>query len=169
MAISLAMLLAARDHRRDMQLMLLHKYPGSSVVVLTVNIPGAEKRTSRSVAVGREGMKVLSTRFPVEPLFTTERDLPTGYEGYFVTTVPPEQAKRVCVEIEETHPLGRIFDIDVIGEDGIPLSRTDYGGSPRKCLICGNDARVCMRLRSHSTEELLNVINKIHDDYFLGT
>ena len=93
------------------------------------------------------------------------RDLPTGYEAYLVTTLSNEEAKRLACGIEDTHPLGRLFDLDVIDADGIPLSRTAIGQSPRKCLVCGNDAAYCMRARTHSRAELSAKINEMIEDY----
>ena len=57
----------------------------------------------------------------------TERDLDTGYEAYLITPLPLLEAKRIAVTIEDTHPLGRLFDIDVINSDGIPVARNDIG------------------------------------------
>ena len=169
MAITLPQLLEARDARRDMQQTLLRAYPGEALVVLTVNIPGPVKRTGRSVAAGREGVKAILDALPSAPLLIKERDLPTGFEAFIVAHVAPAEAKRICIGIETAHPLGRLLDIDVIGPDGVPLSRADFGGGPRKCLICDEDARICMRAATHTVEELLEVIEKICDGYFQRT
>ena len=96
-----------------------------------------------------------------------ERDLNTGYEAYLITTMPLLEAKRVAVEIEDTHPLGRLFDIDVIDKQGIPVSRDRVGGQPRRCLVCDHEARYCMRMRWHTQEEIWARINQMTDDYAL--
>lgn len=167
MNITLDALLAARDTRRDTQQQLLQRHSGCVPVVLTVNIPGPEKRTQRSVAIGHEGMRTLLRQLEGSVTESFVRDLPTGFEGYAVVSgMTPRQIKEITTGIESSHPLGRVMDIDVIGPDGSPVSRTDAGESPRRCLICDEDARVCMRLRTHSVEELLEVINRLHDEYF---
>ena len=33
--------------------------------------------------------------------------------------------------------------MDVIDADGVPMSRESVGLSPRKCLVCDNEARYC--------------------------
>lgn len=165
MEITLDDLLKARDTRRELQLSLPERHPGAVPVVLTVNIPGNVKRTPRSVAIGREGMRVLAGAL-TGVVETFERDLPTGYEGYMMVDGDARLIKETTVAIEEGHPLGRLLDIDVIGGDGVPLSRTDAGGAPRRCLICNEEARACMRSRAHTVEELNRVINRIHDEYF---
>ena len=96
-----------------------------------------------------------------------ERDLNTGYEAYLITTMPLLEAKRVAVEIEDTHPLGRLFDIDVIDKQGIPVSRDRVGGQPRRCLVCDHEARYCMRMRWHTQEEIWARIRQMTDDYAL--
>ena len=96
-----------------------------------------------------------------------ERDLNTGYEAYLITPMPLLEAKRVAVEIEDTHPLGRLFDIDVIDKQGIPVSRDRVGGQPRRCLVCDHEARYCMRMRWHTQEEIWARIKQMTDDYAL--
>ena len=96
-----------------------------------------------------------------------ERDLNTGYEAYLITLLPLLEAKRVAVEIEDTHPLGRLFDIDVIDAQGIPVSRDRVGGQPRRCLVCDHEARYCMRMRWHTQEEIWARIKQMTDDYAL--
>lgn len=96
-----------------------------------------------------------------------ERDLNTGYEAYLITPLPLLEAKRVAVEIEDTHPLGRLFDIDVIDKQGIPVSRDRVGGQPRRCLVCDHEARYCMRMRWHTQEEIWARIKQKTDDYAL--
>ena len=96
-----------------------------------------------------------------------ECDLNTGYEAYLITPLPLLEAKRVAVEIEDTHPLGRLFDIDVIDAQGIPVSRDRVGGQPRRCLVCDHEARYCMRMRWHTQEEIWARIKQMTDDYAL--
>ena len=78
--------------------------------------------------------------------------------------MPPRDAKRITCELEETHPLGRLMDMDVVGPEG-PVSRADIGLAPRRCLLCGNEVRYCMRAKSHTREELLTRIEEIVSMY----
>ena len=75
-------------------------------------------------------------------------------------------AKRQAVTLEDRHPLGRLFDLDVCsqaGPDGllVPLSREDLGLPPRRCLLCGEPARYCMRAHTHTQEELMAQIERM--------
>ena len=95
-------------------------------------------------------------------------DLETGFEAYAFTKLPLLEAKRMACRIEEEHPLGRLFDIDVIDPTGTPVSRQSIGVEPRRCLLCEREARYCMRNHTHSREELQARIEKIVDEYVHG-
>ncbi|MBR4411438.1 MAG: citrate lyase holo-[Firmicutes bacterium] len=71
------------------------------------------------------------------------------------------------------------FDMDVlvINDDAVPdekghyrltdirsISRSQLGAGPRKCLLCGENAKACARSRAHSMDDLLNKINEILSD-----
>ena len=47
--------------------------------------------------------------------------------------------------------------IDVIGVDGVKLSRPRY----RKCLICGKQAQECARMRTHSVPQMQEAVMKM--------
>ena len=74
----------------------------------------------------------------------------TGDELLLAIDCPAEKIKNLTTEIEETHPIGRLFDMDVIDTDGQKLSRPSY----RKCIICGCQAQECARTRKHTVEEM---------------
>ena len=101
----------------------------------------------------------------VEAAALLELDLETGYEAYLITPMPLLEAKRIAVNIEDTHPLGRLFDIDIINADGVPVSRDAIGEKPRRCLVCDHEARYCMRMRWHTQEEIWAKINEMVDSY----
>lgn len=185
MPITLDELLASRDARHAMQQKLMAEHSGKTLVCLTVVMPGSVKRNQQSLTVARAAVKAMRKAYnisddllPETELLTNElktetreclveRDLNTGYEAYLITPMPQLEAKRVAVEIEDTHPLGRLFDIDVIDAQGIPVSRDRVGGQPRRCLVCDHEARYCMRMRWHTQEEIWARIKQMTDDYVL--
>ena len=164
-AISLDQLLASRDNRRNRQRYLLNKYPNQTLVCMTVVMPGSEKRTHQSLIVAEAAKQQLQQAFDKHIVTWEEYDLQTGYEVFFMTDMSAMDAKRCVCRIEETHPLGRLFDIDVIKDDGIPVSRSAVGQEERRCLLCDHAARWCMRNNSHTLEELLCHINNMVDMY----
>ena len=185
MPITLDELLASRDARHAMQQKLMAEHSGKTLVCLTVVMPGSVKRNQQSLTVARAAVKAMRKAYnisddllPETELLTNElkietreclveRDLNTGYEAYLITPLPLLEAKRVAVDIEDTHPLGRLFDIDVIDAQGIPVSRDRVGGQPRRCLVCDHGARYCMRMRWRTQEEIWARIKQMTDDYAL--
>lgn len=165
MGITLDQLLAARDRRRERQLHMLAEYPGLALIVLTVNIPGAEKRTEASVGIGDAGVSALHEKLGADVRVEERYDLDTGFEAFICASVSLGEAKRIALSIEESHPLGRIMDIDVIGEEGVPVSRGALGYPGRRCFLCGQPARICMRTAAHSPQELSAYIERQWHDY----
>ena len=181
--ITLHELLASRDARHAMQLRLMAEHSGKTLVCLTVVMPGSVKRNRQSLTVAHAAVDAIRDAFgiardgcssaghDVEDMHTEndaeliERDLPTGYEAYLLTSMPLLDAKRMAVDIENTHPLGRLFDIDVIDKDGAPVSREMVGNSPRRCIVCDRDARYCMRMRWHTQDEIWARINDMVEQY----
>ena len=159
MAITLEQLLRSRDERAALQQSFLQEHPEGTLLCLTVQLPGEVKRDERSLRVAESAVEAIREMFP-ERKAELLRDLPTGFEGYFVVPLEPLDAKRAAIGIEDEHPLGRLMDIDVITADG-PVSRSAVGAPERRCLICSQPARYCMRARSHSPEELLAAIDRI--------
>jgi len=123
------------------------------------------------VATGGHGSGMDTPCSATHILFSEERDLETGFEAYFVVDVPVLEAKRLCCQIEDSHPLGRLMDIDVLRSpigSGMtegsgktewagmtsPVSRTEIGLPERRCLLCDKPARGCMRAHTHTREEL---------------
>jgi len=164
MAVTLDSLLASREARVAFQKSLLERYPYDTLICLTVIMPGNVKRNSQSLIVAQAALSALLDRFGTDIKWMGTRDLETGFEAYLVTPITPGPAKKALCAIEDTHPLGRLFDMDVITKDG-PMSRSSIGLEPRKCLLCGNEARVCMRSHAHTQEELLSKINQMLEDY----
>ena len=165
MEITLDHLLASREERASFQKELLKGYPGKTLVCLTVIMPGKVKRNLQSLVVAQAAVTAMVSAFEGSTLSLRLRDLPTGYEAYIVTPLSNEEAKRETCRIEDTHPLGRLFDLDVIDADGVPVSRELIGKAPRKCLVCDSDARYCMRNRTHSLDELSARIEEMIESY----
>lgn len=167
MPVTLEQLLQSRDNRAKHQKDLLGKNPGRSLLCLTVQLPGTEKRNATSLKIARAGVEAIREAF--SPEYEELRDLETGYEGYFLVSLPAPDAKRLACRIEDTHPLGRLMDIDVLTKQAEEdyfssagcISRSDIGLEPRKCLLCGNEVRFCMRAKTHTTEELLARIEEM--------
>ena len=123
---------------------------GLPLVCINMNIAGPVKRGAlidwaffRALNAAANSFKGKIRGFA----FTNEK---TGIEAMLAVDAAAESLKKQAESIEKEFPEGRLFDIDVIGTDGLKLSRN----VPRKCLICGQPAAACARSRTHSAEEL---------------
>ena len=165
MEITLDALLQSRDNRHALQRQLLEQHPSGTLVCLTVVMPGNVKRNLYSVVTAQAALTAILDRLGEHVQATRARDLVTGYEAYLITDLPAIEAKRVTCDIEDSHPLGRLFDIDVMDANGTPISRQTVGGEPRRCLLCEQESRWCMRNHSHTQEELMAHIKNLVEDY----
>ncbi len=180
--ITLEQLLDSRDRRAEHQQELLRAYPGCSLICLTVQLPGPVKRSRESLVIGGAGLAALLGVFGSVIRHSHVRYLETGYEAFMLVPLPALEVKKRCCRIEDEHPLGRLMDIDVLGAvmpgpdrasetpdqvggDFALLGRADVGLEPRRCLLCDNEARYCMRAHTHSTEELLAKIAEMVEEY----
>ena len=159
--ITLEQLLASRDARAQRQQDLLAAWPDHTLICLTVQFPGPVKRSASSLVVGGAGLAALLDTFGSVVRHAQVRDLETGYEAYLLVPLPAVLVKKTCCHIEDTHPLGRLMDIDVLAAGGHLLDRSSVGLEPRRCLLCDQPARYCMRAHTHTTAELLCKIEQM--------
>jgi holo-ACP synthase/triphosphoribosyl-dephospho-CoA synthase len=68
--------------------------------------------------------------------------------------LPAQELKQLAMDLEDTDPIGRLFDMDVLDTDGKKLSREELGKARRKCLLCDRDAAICARSRAHGLDAL---------------
>ena len=142
-----------RENRVLDQLALLDKNPDCCVVSFTMNVAGPVKSAPMLDRAFFTGAARIMDALAAEgmPARLQKLELPnTGAESLFTVPADAERVKRVLVSIEEATPLGRLYDMDVIGRDGRKVGRS----TPRKCLICDEAAAVCARSRRHTVAEL---------------
>lgn len=156
--VTLEEVLAFRDEKAGTQARLLEGVPAGCVVSLGMNIPGPVKWNNAVRAAFEAGRSALA-RLISDRGGTVRQErvllLPGGCAAVcLVLGAEPPELKRAAVQLEETHPLGRLFDVDVLGRDGMALSRQAVGAAARKCLLCGGDAKACGRSRAHPVPAL---------------
>ena len=154
MEVSLQEILAAREQRVTRQNALLAKFQ-KPLVCFTMNIAGPVKY-SDDIAWGfRLGKQWLDVQLADLPVLHFEEHIsPTGCEGYYVVDAAANLLKERTVGIEDSAPVARLFDMDVLNTDGRKLERGELGYPQRKCLICHQPAHICGRSRAHSVEQL---------------
>lgn len=156
--------LRARDERVNRQNGFLGKY-GVPLVSFTMNIAGSIKNDAeihRAFCEGKRRILRQLERMGAAVLDYAEAIEYTGCEGLWAVDAEAAKLKKKMLAVEEADALGRLFDIDVIDENGVHLSRNEE----RRCLICGGPVRACARNRSHSADELFAKAHEIIDDYF---
>ena len=143
-------ILEARDRRAEKQKNLIDRF-GKTLICFTMNIAGPVKYSpliADGFAIGCKQLEAQLTGIPL--LYSQKLPRHTGCEAFYVVDAPAEKVKALTLQIEQGSALGRLFDMDVIAPDGQKLSRAE----DRKCLICGESARVCGPRRAHSVEQL---------------
>ncbi len=161
--VTLTELLDAREKRAAKQKNLLEIYDGILMSV-TLNIPGPVKDRPAYRHLLEQAMNCLRKKLGAEAVrYQDIHHGHTGSEGYLCICdgeIDGAALKRLAVEMEEEDEKGRLFDIDVITKEG-SISRRQLGLPPRKCLLCGEEAKVCARGQRHKMDELLKRIEEI--------
>lgn len=161
--VSLQEMLAARERRSWLQTRLLQQYK-KSLISFTLNIPGPVKVLHGVPDAFCKGCQrieaLLKERLVLIQHMETIKEK-TGYEAFYSVDANPDFIKELMVSLEDEDRLGRLFDIDVIRQDGTKVSREDLGKAPRTCLLCSQPAHACSRSRRHSVAELTAEIETI--------
>lgn len=135
------------------KLAMKHKF----IVTLKANTPGDDKNRYSSYFL----VKLFNTLLNSNLKLNSKR-LHEGHDGpFYVYTIDEGNAQNIkvrLVEIEENHPLGRLIDLDYY-INGVMVSRKDLNVMRRSCLLCENDAIVCMRNQTHTYNDLLAFID----------
>lgn len=158
---------AARDRRVLEKWELLSAGDGSCLVEFSLNIAGAVKVFPFARTAFREELRELQEklgRFSIKNTKICEE--PTGDHAFFLLDSPEIPVKQFLVSIEESHPLGRLFNLDVCGLGGVSVKRQDLHLLPRTCLVCGGDANICQAKKRHSMELIQWQTARLFNDHF---
>ncbi|WP_320129692.1 citrate lyase holo-[acyl-carrier protein] synthase [uncultured Sphaerochaeta sp.] len=128
-----------------------------NIVMFTMNIPGPIKSNPIIQAIFQEGLMELLKRCECyNPIAFLEKNPATGPEAYILVPITNSclTVKKDLLSLENQHPMGRWFDIDVISEKKTKISRSDLKEPPRRCFLCDKPAKICRREGNHSIDEL---------------
>lgn len=165
--VTLESVLLNREHRVFHQRVALKAF-GRPVLSITLVTPGPVKDSPAARQVMTHALHTVDILLADRgwPLLKREVRLdPTGPEALLVVNASSHELKQATTRLEEEHPLGRLWDLDVIDPLDGPISRKTLGLPARRCLLCGEDARVCVRSRAHSLKELQSAIQEIIHAY----
>lgn len=161
-------LLAAKERRAARQADWLAHYH-QPVISLTLVTPGEVKdslryRNTMGVALQMCDQLLWEMRWQV--LDRQVLWLSTGPEALWCVAHPAAEIKAHCAALEQTHPLGRLWDLDVICPVNGHVGRQSLGANLRRCLICDEPAHACSRSRKHPVEQVVSRVEKTIDDWF---
>ncbi|MFM2486355.1 citrate lyase holo-[acyl-carrier protein] synthase [Celerinatantimonas yamalensis] len=169
MSVSLPQLLAARDDRAVQYRQWLATCPSVSLVVLSLVIPGAIKdkpNYRQLLQVGKQTCQLLFSQnlwsIRRQETFMSE----TGLYSLWLVAHPAAHIKAQTILAEQSHPLGRLWDIDVLDQSARPMSRQQLGYPQRRCFMCQHSAHECARSRRHSLEQIHRHIEELLDGWF---
>ena len=158
---------SARDRRVLKKWEFLTSGEGLCLVEFSLNIAGSIKVFPFARAAFREESRELTDRLSRFSVLKTEIfEEISGDYAFFLLKSPAVSVKKFLVSIEESHPLGRLFNLDVCGPDGISIKRHDLGLLSRTCLVCGEDAHICTAKKAHSMELIRWQTAKLFHEFF---
>ena len=127
------------------------------VLSFMLNIPGEDKNFEEAVSFHKkyvEKIKNLLEENKIKILFEDYQNLVTGMEYLAVLNGDGRLIKKLMMEVEEESLGGRLLDLDIYDKDFSQISRSSLGLPERKCIICGDSARTCIKEERHNLNEL---------------
>ncbi|MCL2895476.1 citrate lyase holo-[acyl-carrier protein] synthase [Brenneria tiliae] len=166
--VTLKALLAAKERRAARQRAWLTEYR-ATLVSLTLVTPGPVKDSAPyRLAMGEaiEALNTLCRRRGWPVLAQQTQWLATGAEGFWAIGKDAPTVKAAAIALEERHPLGRLWDIDVICPREGAIGRAMLAHEARRCLLCQRAAHACGRSRNHPLPELVRHVEGMLNAYF---
>ncbi len=157
--VTLQEVLDARERRAEAQRQLLKRL-ALPLISFTMNIPGPVKDSPMIRRGFDEGLRMLESALGEAGIVCVSGQVTradTGNEFLCAVRASAAEVKEICTRIEDGSPMGRLFDMDVIGLDGQKLARKEE----RRCLVCGALGRGCASRRLHSLEELNAAVTRL--------
>lgn len=166
MEVTLEQMLAAREARAYRQMTLCREY-GLPQISFSMNIPGPVKDSPLIRRGFLAGCETLDKAIPQErvqyrEIFPSE----TGWEAAWVVDTDAISLKAITTDIEDSHGLGRLFDMDVLDKELNKLDRELVAGRSRDCIVCGASGRGCASRRVHSVAQLQEAVRSILISHF---
>lgn len=163
----LAQILAAREQRMLRIRQALLDYSDALLVSVKLNIPGPEKTSALTPQLLQIAVTSLEQRLNqagIDIIRSEKKTTIAGEEALYILAPKNEaenlfnrrlrqKLKLMLIEIEDSDPLGRLFDFD-LWQDNSQVRRSELGLPPRRCLLCEEVAVICAREQRHPLSEL---------------
>ena len=109
MPVTLEQLLQSRDNRAKHQKDLLEAHSGRSLLCMTVQLPGPEKRNDTSLAIARAGVEAIREAF--EPEYEELRDLASHENADLVLIGVVDDLDQRLFSFDEAQNRGKVVGI----------------------------------------------------------
>ena len=157
--------LATKAQRAARQAEWLGHYQ-QPVIALTLVTPGAVKDSIRyrnMMGVALQACDQLLWKRRWKTLDRQVLWLPTGPEALWCVEHSASEINALCTELLQTHPLGRLWNIEVICPQ---QGRQAQDDRTRRCLLCDDVAQTCESLHRHDAEEVVTRVEQMIDAWF---
>jgi holo-ACP synthase / triphosphoribosyl-dephospho-CoA synthase len=135
---------------RKQELYTMYQNP---VLSIQANDPSESKLSGWNAWINHTFETLITSKYPI--LFKERHFNHLGMITHLVIQEDPIKLKNFCIKLESTHSCGRAVDLDVFVKDR-NLSRLDLEIDERKCFVCDEVARVCIRKQTHSKNEVIS-------------
>lgn len=146
-------ILDAREKRSQ----IIKSYQDNGVISIKANIPGDNKNLPISFfLIDLFNVKIKKIIDIKKEIFISSDDGPY----YLMIVNKDEKIKEKLINLEDTHPLGRFIDLDLFIEKSHSMTRKDLNQPYRKCILCNQDAYICIRRHAHTPYEIIHKIEE---------
>lgn len=165
--VSLEALLAAKERRAQRQSAWLTQF-SQPLISLTLVTPGPIKDSPRYRLVMDEALRCAEAMLRRHDWPVLRRQtfwLPTGAEAFWCVQHSAPEIKAAAIELEQSHQLGRLWDVDVICPQAGVIGRHSLDHGRRRCLICDGPAHACARSRRHPLPDVIANVEALIDGW----
>lgn len=166
-AVSMDDMLMAREERAARQAAAFMQF-SRPLLSITVVMPGPTKDSRLVRRVMESAVQQIDALIHRKRWHQLSREVfwqNTGPQAIYVLDIEAQVLKSVAMHLEERHPIGRLWDLDVITSSGEGLSRSQLWRPARRCLLCDSPAKECARSCRHPLPELLKEIQRMVDKF----
>ena len=127
-----------------------------AVLSIHSNIPGPYKSVKEAYLILGVFTRILSKNTPIKEYHIESSDGPVNVQ----ILTNSKYLKEECMSLEETHPLGRFVDLDVVINGDVETRK-----ELRKCYLCDKPAFVCSKEHNHTYSDLLKYVREHAKEY----
>mgnify|MGYP003623489652 CR=1 FL=1 len=160
--ITLDELLAAKEDRARRREAMRAEFPGTCVVSLSLNIPGAEKDSPRIRDLFRHAVNRIDSAMSV--LACRVLHGKSGPHALLAVEGGSAAVKDAACRLEAEQDYCRLLDIDVYDETGAAAASPSRGPG-RRCFVCDDIAVACMRERRHTPEVIMRGVERLFTSF----